>query len=389
MKPFKTLVRRVRRDLTKAGTSLTTFPAVATRILEDFDYVWTKDQLDAALSDWMLNSGELPEQVSLHNTFGQPPISLFNNGSVVVDLYLWVGCDTAVHSHGFRGAFRVLHGQSLHEAFKVKVSRRIAPGVMTFAPGIPQRALLEAGDVRTILPGEKLTHRVIHLENPTVTLCVKTINEPELYQWEYHANGLALQRRHPSPDSIKKIYYYQYLTGQNSPLAGPFLHQAFDELSVVARMNLLEEISGGGLDLSEDTVDECRAQVRAFHGREPWFQRYESAAPLYLKDLYFEGCGSPVERLAAHLINCDSDRKTMMPLLSQAIDRAFTANDARDVAIALMDFEPIFGCELSMDDRATIRGLIAIPTRKIPKSLQPFAQIEKMRAFIRSFGRPT
>jgi hypothetical protein len=389
MKPFEILIRRVKRDLTKAGTSLTTFPRIATRILEDFEYDWSKDQLDSALSDWFLKSGELPEQVSLHNTFGQPPISLFNNGNVVIDLYLWVGCDTAIHSHGFRGAFRVLHGKSLHEAFKVKVSRRIAPGVMTFEPGIPERAILEAGDVRTILPGEKLTHRVIHLENPTVTLCVKTINEPDLYQWEYHANGLALQRRHPSPDSIKKIYYYQYLTGQNPALAAPFLHSVIGDLSVIARMNLLEEISGGGLDLSEDTVDDFRAQIRAFHGREPWFQQYESAAPLYLKDLYFEGCESPVERLAAHLINGGCDRETMAPLLSQVIDRAFTANDARDVAIALMDFEPIFGCDLSEDDRATIRGLIAIPTGKIPKFLQPFTQIEKMRAFIQSFGRPT
>ena len=194
MKPFQTLIARVKRDLTKAGTSLTAFPAVATRILEDFEYDWSKDQLDAALSDWFRSSGELPEQVSLHNTFGQPPISLFNNGSVVVDLYLWVGCDTAIHSHGFRGAFRVLHGKSLHEAFKVKVSRRISPGVMTFEPGIPQRAILEAGDVRTILPGERLTHRVIHLENPTVTLCVKTINEPGLHQWDFHPDGLALQR---------------------------------------------------------------------------------------------------------------------------------------------------------------------------------------------------
>jgi len=55
-------------------------------------------------------------------------------------------------------------------------------------------SILEPGDVRAILPAEKLTHRVIHLESPTVTLCVKTINEPGLHQWEYYADGLALQR---------------------------------------------------------------------------------------------------------------------------------------------------------------------------------------------------
>ena len=65
MKPFETLIRRVKRDLTRPGTSLTTFPSVATRILEDFEYPWTKDQLDAALSDWFLKSGELPEQAEI------------------------------------------------------------------------------------------------------------------------------------------------------------------------------------------------------------------------------------------------------------------------------------------------------------------------------------
>lgn len=386
MKPFETLLRQVKRELTRAGTSLTTFPKVATRLLDDFEYDWSKDQLDAALRDWFLKPGGLPEQVSLHNTFGQPPLTLFNNGGVVVDLYLWVGCDTAIHSHGFRGAFRVLHGKSLHEAYRVSVSRRIAPGVMTYDPRIPERAILEAGDVRTILPGERLTHRVIHLENPTVTLCVKTINEPDLYQWEYHANGLALQRRHPHPDTIKAIYYYQYLAGQNSVLAGPFLHETIGGLSVVARMNLLEEIGGGGLDLREETVDECRAQVRAFHGREAWFQRYESAVPPASRDLYFEGCESPVERLAAHLINCGCDRKTMLPLLSQVVDRAFTAEDALDVALSLLDFPPIFSCELSPEDRSTLKGLVARPKRSIPKSLRGFGQIDRLRAFVRNLS---
>jgi len=383
MKPFETLIRRVRRELGKAGTSLRTFPAVATRILEQFDYAWSPEQLDEALGRWLRTSRELPEQVSLHNTFGQPPISLFNNGSVVVDLYLWVGCDTAIHSHGFRGAFRVLHGRSLQEAFRVKVTRRVAPGVLAFDPGLPNRTILEPGDVRTILPGERLTHRVVHLENPTVTLCVKTINEPGLYQWEYHANGLALQRRHPTADTIKQIYYHQYLAGRNPVAAAGFLHGVIGGLDVVARMNLYEEISGGGLDLSEDTADDCRAQIRAFHGREPWFRHYESAAPSYLRNLHFEGCGSPIERLAAHLINCGSDRKTMAPLLSRVAGRGFTPEDARSVVLSLMDFEPIFGCELSTEDRSAIKGLIVRPGRRIPESLRPFGQIQRMRDFVR------
>ena len=193
MDPFESLVKRAERAWGRARNKLDAFPDFATRLLTEFEYGFSKGQLDQGLTRWFLRAAELPEQVSLHNTFGQPPITLFNNGKFVIDIYLWLTCDTSVHSHGFRGAFRVLHGKSLHETFKVKVSRRIAPGVMQCDPGIPRMTLLEPGDVRTILPGEKLTHRVIHLENPTVTLCVKTINEPGIYQWEYYPDGLAVQ----------------------------------------------------------------------------------------------------------------------------------------------------------------------------------------------------
>ncbi|HZE98592.1 MAG TPA: hypothetical protein VE981_16290 [Planctomycetota bacterium] len=386
MNPFDSLVRRTEREWRRTRSRIGAFPDIATRLLTEFEYGLRKEQLDEWLVRWF-RKGEIPEQVSLHNTFGQPPITLFNNGEVVVDLYLWLTCDTAIHSHGFRGAFRVLHGKSLHEAFRVKVARRIAPGVMDCDPGIPELALLGPGDVRTILPGEKLTHRVIHLENPTVTLCVKTINEPGLYQWEYHPDGLAVQRRHLDPGLIKGLYYFQSLLGQNPDLATAFLEKRIRALSVVSRMNLYEEISGGAYDFSDETIDECLAQIRAQHGDEPWFRRYESAIPFHLKDLAVECCESPPERLVAHLINRAYDRTTSARLLSGLTGREFSEGEVRELSASLMDYEPIFGCELSMEDRARIRDLILHPARRIPAALQPFGQIPRMRAFIAGFPR--
>jgi|SRR5579862_2349047 len=386
MDPFRTLVKRLKREWNGTTPTLDSFPDRATRLLTDFEYDFTKEQLDQHLARWLVQSPELPEQVSLHNTFGQPPITLFNNGRVVVDIYLWLTCDTSIHSHGFRGAFRVLHGKSLHEAFQVRVSRRIAPGVMEFDPGIPQMALLEPGDVRRILPGEKLTHRVIHLENPTVTLCVKTINEPGLYQWEYFNCGVAVQKRDLTPDLIKKIYYFQYLLGQDAALARRFFEKLLGALSVVMRMTLYEALCGGAFDLSEEAVEEGLAQIRNLYGKETWFNRYEFPAPAYLKDLHFSGCDSSLQRLVAHCINGDCDRVTVTPHLSRLAGRELSKGDIQSLVTSLMDFEPIFGCELSERDRATIRDLIGHPNRKIPRHLQPFGQIQRMREFIRMFG---
>jgi len=153
----------------------------------------------------------------------------------------------------------------------------------------------------------------------------------------------------------------------------------------VTRMNLYEEISGGSYDLSEDAVEQCLAEIRDLADGAAWFRNYESAAPLYLKELYVQGCETALGRLVAHFINCGHDLKTMRPHLARVAGGDLTRDDAQSVVIALMDVEPIFGCELEMEDRALIKSLLANPTKKIPNAFKPFGQIPRMRDFIRMF----
>jgi len=385
MNPFKTLVRRAEREWTRTRNRLPAFPEIAAQLLRDFEYDLTQDQLDRWLASWLRDAANLPEQVSLHNTFGQPPITLFNNGSLVVDLYLWVAADTTIHSHGFRGAFRVLHGNSLQETYAVKGIRRIAPGVRLCDPGIPRMTLLEPGAVLRILPGTKLTHRLIHLEKPTVTLCVKTIDEPDLYQWEHYPEGLAVHRRDLGPELIKEVYFFEYLLGQDAALAQRYLRRLLGALSVVMRMTLYEALCGGALDLSENAIDHCLARIRKLHGGSAWFKRYEFPVPVHLRELQFSGCETSLQRLVAHFINGGHNLKTVGPLLFRLAGRDLSRSDVQGVVSSLMEFEPIFNCDLPLDDRAAIRELIEQPRRKIPAHLQEFGQIQRMRDFVGMF----
>ncbi len=375
-------MKRAEREWTRTRNRLAAFPETATRLLREFDYDLTQDQLDRRLARWFRDARRLPEQVSLHNTFGQPPITLFNNGCLVVDLYLWVAADTTIHSHGFRGAFRVLHGKSLQETYSVKVSRRIAPGVLLCDPGVPQMTILQPGDVRVILPGERLTHRVIHLENPTVTLCVKTINEPGIHQWDYYPDGLALQRLDLAPDLIKEIYYFDYLLSRNVMLAVRYLRDIVGALSVVMRMTLYEALCGGSLEVSEQAVDRCLAEIRKIHGKADWFKRRVSPVPPHLKELQFAGCDSSLQRLVAHFINGGHDLKTIAPHLARVGGRG----DLSKVVLSLLDSEFIFGCRLSPEDRAAIKEAVLQPKGKIPRHLEAFGQIRRMRKFLRLFA---
>ena len=51
-----------------------------------------------------------------------------------------------------------------------------------------------------------------------------------------------------------------------------------------------------------------------------------------------------------------------------------------------MDTEFIFGCALSSEDRATLKELVVQPKGRIPRHLESFGQIRRMRTFIRMFA---
>ncbi|RYZ85906.1 MAG: hypothetical protein EOP06_15505, partial [Proteobacteria bacterium] len=161
---FKELADQVQAEWATANFDLEVFPSIALKALETFKYDSSASEFNSHVTGWLLGQQVLPTQINVHNTFGQPPITLFNNGKFVVDVYIWQNFDTSLHSHGFRGAFRVLFGKSLHEEFAFKPVEKFAPDVFRTSMVSPTRSLLFAGDSLPILAGDRLTHRVIHLE---------------------------------------------------------------------------------------------------------------------------------------------------------------------------------------------------------------------------------
>jgi hypothetical protein len=276
MNPFAQISEQTERAWRQENYSPAAFPALATRILSEFQYKLDLKGLEAALATWLVQ-GPVPDQVNLHNTFGQPPITVFNNGIFLVEVYIWLTADTSLHSHGFRGAFRLLHGQSRHEIFEAKIIKEYAPDVVLTELGPPRVETLKPGDVRTILPGIELTHRVIHQGAPTVSLCLKTINETELFQWNYFDNGLAIRRRHVPQSLVKSIYYFQYLCGRDESAAANFLFAILANLDLSMQMNLFEEIGMGSIDLTEDTAEFIMETIATRNGESEWFQLYDEA----------------------------------------------------------------------------------------------------------------
>lgn len=384
MKIFAELAAHVESEWRKQNHDLNHFSELATQALADFSYSWTSAQLDKALSQWLTETSPLPEQINLHNTFGQPPITVFNNGRFVVDIYIWVNFDTSIHSHGFRGAFRVLHGHSLQEIFTVKTVQKVSEDVLLTDLGTPETTLLNAGDVRTIGPGGDLTHRVIHLENPTVTLCVKTINEPELFQWHHFLNGLAIQKRHIRPALVKQIYFFQYLQGRNPREALTYLNELLAQLDTSTQMNLGEEISGGAYDLKEDCAQFILERIYERHSASEWFKRYESANLLHASELDFSSSDSPLQRATAHLINSGWPKSDAQNILAKLTGHPLSPGELKSLILSTLEIRGVFQYELNEEELQTIAELLRHPHRPTPEEFAPLEQIQKLRAALRS-----
>lgn len=307
MNIFKDLAQAVEQAWHKKQNDLTAFTSIATTALEDFSYNWPLEKLNDELRLWLLNNSTLPQQMSLHNTFGQPSITLYNNDRFVVDLYFWVDFDTSIHSHGFRGAFRVLHGESLQETFQIKILENIADDIRRVDLSQVQLKRLKKDDVQTIAPGVDLTHRVIHLANPTITLCVKTINEPELKQCNYLSSGLAIQKQTLTDELVKKIYFYQYILSHNKLQADEFLHTVLRSLNISTQILVYETVASRALDLSDETVDLITESFVKLHENSIWWAAYEKAHLTAMNEIQFKQMQTPLERLVAHFANCGYD----------------------------------------------------------------------------------
>jgi hypothetical protein len=71
-----------------------------------------------AIVQWVLGTDRVPPQ-DLSSDFGQPPLVLYRNDLFYIEALFWVDAPTAIHEHGFEGAFHILEGSSLHCRYRV------------------------------------------------------------------------------------------------------------------------------------------------------------------------------------------------------------------------------------------------------------------------------
>ena len=170
----KNIGEKIQEEWSQNLTDLNYLAKLAERTLLDTQFP-TPPTMSELIKD--LNNPDLSiYQTFVGTQFSDLPLTLYSNAHFVIDLYYWYNKDTSIHNHHFVGAFKVIHGQSSHVTFKFEEKKNLTPEI---TEGILTRAkteLLTTGDVRPINFLNDFIHQVIHLEAPTITLCLRSKN---------------------------------------------------------------------------------------------------------------------------------------------------------------------------------------------------------------------
>ena len=206
---FIDLVARVSAEWAVVHRDEQAFPAIARAALE-------RARIHEALGydhlvDVVLAADPLPPQIDPGEDFGQPPVTIATGEGFVVELLFWVDGLVSIHQHGFRGAFQVFSGESIHTRYRFEEKRRVSSALLLGEVSLVHTELLSRGDVREIAQGSDLVHATVHTARPTVTIVVRTIAEQTTPQYDYRPPSVAYDPIHARPTLRKRLQMLRLL----------------------------------------------------------------------------------------------------------------------------------------------------------------------------------
>ena len=219
MKPFDQLGNIVRDEWRQAEFDSRKLPDIACRALDRSrlaDCV-TPDQI----VDWVAETPVLPPQGDLASTFGQPPLVVYRDPRFFIEVLFWTTGTTAIHQHGFAGAFTVLAGSSVQTEYRFEVHDRVNAHMLLGDLTLEQSSVLRRGDIQPIHPGDRLIHAVFHLETPSVTVVVRSHSDQESgVQYQYLRPHLAIDPFFTDPAMTRRLQILTLLDSLKSSRYG-------------------------------------------------------------------------------------------------------------------------------------------------------------------------
>lgn len=176
--PMKDFFAKLGRDVLsrwqKADFSPERFPDIACAALKRTP---PSEQVDlpGLIREFLLDD-EQPFQTS--SPFGQPELVVYDHPRFYIQILFWLEGTMDIHQHTFSGAFHVLSGSSLHSHFAFRKVDQITAHLRLGDLQILGADLLETGSTVPIHSGAACIHSLFHLDTPSLTVVVRTHNDP-------------------------------------------------------------------------------------------------------------------------------------------------------------------------------------------------------------------
>jgi hypothetical protein len=257
---FTNLAERVDRTWSECGYDHEKFSSVATESLEQAelpDFPALARALSAGLA--------LPHQRRLDQSFGQPAITLYHDSRFVIEALCWHTGSPAIHQHSFSGAFRITTGRSVHSRFQFTEEERVCGPIAAGTLELLGVDVLDHHSVTSIQSGTGLIHSAFHLDNPSMTVIVRThdYDEPE---YTYLPPGIAFDPSLRSETLHKQLQLLDTMHSAAHPAYAECVTLAVGSSDIYDGMEVL--IRAQNHSLQESLRQEFMALYRKRHGSQ-------------------------------------------------------------------------------------------------------------------------
>lgn len=227
MQFFSDLGAKVEQRWRDADYDESVFPEIAEDALAAADAVNAIDPWDIIRQ---LHTGpHLPVQEE--HDFSDLPLTLYRAPRFFIEVYYWMDGTTSLHQHGFSGAFQVFLGSSIHSQYVFENERKINAHFSLGEINLKDVQLLRQGNIRRIHPGRPFIHSLFHLERPSVTITVRTYQDPSHQpQYDYLSPHAAINPFFKEATILKKMQSAVMLLHMNHPQA----YELIEELLCVS-----------------------------------------------------------------------------------------------------------------------------------------------------------
>lgn len=159
-----------------------------------------------------LFTNPLPFQADIESAFGQPPLTVHWQPEFRIEVLFWTSTVIGIHQHAFSGAFHLLTGSSLHTVWDFKCEERLSSQLLLGALDLKKAELLGVGDTRAIVAGNHFIHCTYHLDQPTITVVIRTNSEKNhLPQYSYLEPFLAYDPVHGNAGVRRRLQLLEML----------------------------------------------------------------------------------------------------------------------------------------------------------------------------------